>query len=349
MSQTEVSPEFPTPICPRCDYDLSGEVATWHDHCPLSSRCPECGLDVRWTAVYRIEAPPRWSIEHAEPQPHWRRLTLLKPVLLSACAAFLPRFLWRRLTLGMRVVPHRLALMLAVWLIAGYLLTVAVMLGTQYLAHILDHEAYLVQISASRYPIASVQYPSFWTHRDALGVLFPFFRLPGSTGVPPQPALLSILFAFTVPFALVLLPFSLRRAKVRPRHLLRLTAYWLIWLVPAAAFAAWTDALYRMLYPLDVFVTHKTPALLKGLTVPARRVIELVSNHSNALAALLLFLGVTWFWRQAARHYLRLPRPTLVSLGLVTLSMLLTSSIGFFIVPGGDDIVIQIIYELVGK
>jgi hypothetical protein len=179
--------------------------------------------------------------------------------------------------------------------------------------------------------------------------LFPFFRLPWSTGLPPQPAMLSVLFALTVPPALVLMPFSLRRAKVRPRHLIRLTAYWLVWLLPAAVFPSWTEALYRALNSIDSILQYNPTPRHPRLAQAARDAIEFVSDHSSVLAAAFLFLALAWFWRQAARHYLRLPRPALVALGLVTLSLLLTATIGFFIIPDGDDLVIQIIFEAIGK
>jgi len=40
------------PICPKCGYDQSGEIATWESVCPLDGRCPECGLGFAWGEVF---------------------------------------------------------------------------------------------------------------------------------------------------------------------------------------------------------------------------------------------------------------------------------------------------------
>ena len=47
----------PVQSCPRCDYDLSGEVATWDraGACPLEGTCPECGGALHWKNVLRPE------------------------------------------------------------------------------------------------------------------------------------------------------------------------------------------------------------------------------------------------------------------------------------------------------
>ena len=34
--------------CPRCGYDLSGEIATWTEACPVRGLCTECGLEFAW-------------------------------------------------------------------------------------------------------------------------------------------------------------------------------------------------------------------------------------------------------------------------------------------------------------
>lgn len=39
------------PECPRCEYDLSGIVASWQDFCPLQGQCSECGSTLEWRRI----------------------------------------------------------------------------------------------------------------------------------------------------------------------------------------------------------------------------------------------------------------------------------------------------------
>ena len=112
-------------LCPRCDYDLSGEVATWQERCPLHGRCPECGLELNWSRVFRDEPPPAWSVEHAA----WSRRRAPLAAVRSAFLAFTPWRLWRGLNLSMPVAPRRLALMLVLWAGLSYVAAAAFMLG----------------------------------------------------------------------------------------------------------------------------------------------------------------------------------------------------------------------------
>ena len=97
-----------TPVCPRCGYDQSGEVATWTDRCPLDGRCPECGAAFRWSAALRPEPlHPVWSFEHAttfrriaigwlatpvrciQPGRYWKRMWNAEPVRVGRIVVFL--------------------------------------------------------------------------------------------------------------------------------------------------------------------------------------------------------------------------------------------------------------------
>lgn len=40
-------------LCPRCAYDLSGEVTRWRASCPVDGVCPECGQGFGWSEVLR--------------------------------------------------------------------------------------------------------------------------------------------------------------------------------------------------------------------------------------------------------------------------------------------------------
>jgi hypothetical protein len=345
------------PLCPRCDYDLQGEVATWKNECPLNSRCPECGLDVHWPDVYRIVPPPTWSVEHAEGP----RLRVCRFAIASGVRAFVPRHLWRRLSLAMPVVPARLVLMGILWFLGSYLFSAALMAATIWVEAWLDQRVIAALIV--RYPQYANGYssqilpPSIWY--EPARWLFPYFRIGNLTlGIPPQPAAMCVFLVFVVPVTLFLMPLSLRRAKVRSRHLFRLTAYWLLWAPIFAIIPAWTDSLYRMSYAIQGIVAYSAPVVtIPPGTPPAppprpslfEQLVSFIQAHSSVTVGAILFLLVFWFWRNATRHYLRLPRPEVVAFAITTLSMLVMAAAGYFVLRGGDSVVMQIFIEIIGK
>jgi hypothetical protein len=91
-----------TPICPKCGYDQSGEIATWETCCPVDGVCSECGLDMHWANVMRPElGQVSWYVEHAQsftvfvgrsirtpwhlliPHRFWKQLDPSKPVSIT--------------------------------------------------------------------------------------------------------------------------------------------------------------------------------------------------------------------------------------------------------------------------
>ena len=96
------------PICPKCGYDQSGEIATWQTQCPIAGTCSECGLGFAWADVLdpaRVDVP--WYVEHARscwsivkrtlptlwfliiPNRFWKRVTLMGQIRIARLAAFL--------------------------------------------------------------------------------------------------------------------------------------------------------------------------------------------------------------------------------------------------------------------
>ena len=65
-----VSAKSTIPICPKCGYDQSGEIATWESACPMMGLCPECGLEFGWAQVFgqlnEWGSEVDWYAEHAE-------------------------------------------------------------------------------------------------------------------------------------------------------------------------------------------------------------------------------------------------------------------------------------------
>lgn len=114
------------PICPKCGYDQSGEVATWETQCPVQGTCPECGLKFTWTEIYHpLMHDLLWYSEHARSIRAcvWRTPGTLRRLVV-------PLLFWRSLNVKKRVsLP-----MLCVWCILvciGAHMLVAVAVGLE--------------------------------------------------------------------------------------------------------------------------------------------------------------------------------------------------------------------------
>lgn len=96
---SETMQERDRPICPKCGYDQTGEIATWDTQCPIRGICTECGLEFNWSNVMRPElGQVPWYVEHAKgvrrfiwrsvrtpfhlilPHRFWNQLDPAKPV-----------------------------------------------------------------------------------------------------------------------------------------------------------------------------------------------------------------------------------------------------------------------------
>lgn len=79
--------------CPRCGYDVTGDIPNWTHACPLHGRCSECGLEFEWGVLFSpAHHTPRWSFEHVR---EGVALALLK----TGARTLWPGALWRTLRL----------------------------------------------------------------------------------------------------------------------------------------------------------------------------------------------------------------------------------------------------------
>ncbi|MCP3905204.1 MAG: hypothetical protein GY715_16385 [Planctomycetes bacterium] len=187
-----------TALCPRCGYDLRGEVATWRRSCPLVGRCIECGMDLRWAEVFSHAGHP-WLFE-----AEWR-FRPLQRIASTITHAFTPRRFWSqvRLTGPIRLAPPILVL-LAIILV---FLTVTVVTETLAVYDFVNVWGSLVEFT-------------WW---DAVLMAGP--RAP--TRVFEQgPGAMVMLVG--MPLAFLVIPTTLREARVRPVHVLRIWLYSLV-------------------------------------------------------------------------------------------------------------------------
>lgn len=108
------------PCCPRCRYDLSGQVATWEEICPLIVQCSECGHEMPAARAFTSRLLVQdWSFEHGDDHriSRWAR---------TSVRTLFPGAFWRAQAEAPAGKPQRLLVFVLCW--AGALI-VAVHLG----------------------------------------------------------------------------------------------------------------------------------------------------------------------------------------------------------------------------
>lgn len=198
------------PACPRCGYDQSGQIASWKDECPLTGRCPECGLELIWARVLNPSLRPiRWFYEH-EP---WL-FRALAALAVTLCWALTPWRFWKRVGLTHSPnVPRLLMVPLLLYLAAALVACV--------------HTATFARYYVSTWEPLWISYV-----RPFLPMMLSFSTSPSGrvyvTFTPHQlsrasAALLAAGIAW--PLTLLALATTLSRARIRWPHLLRAAVY----------------------------------------------------------------------------------------------------------------------------
>ncbi len=332
----------PTHQCPRCDYDLCGQIAAWQTECPLAGQCPECGLTFAWTDLFNVEPPPRWSYEHAKgsfPAHIW---SLVRSV---ARVAF-PRRLWSTLKLSFPIVPSRLV-QLAV---AGTLL-VHVLLASLAAAAICAEWwfKYYSSVLWIQYSIFGGMNSDVTTTltNNWLNIAFPYATVSRGLGAsfdsPPGATEIVVAFAAFLPAAFLLIPTTMRHAKVKSRHLLRISAYWVI----TFPFLALTLPLLRRLelisYNLTLMNWNKTPSV-RVQNPFEERLFEILRYRNPVIATAIVLAYAWWFWSSASSRYLCLPRAKLDTLVLVVLAGLASLATEYLTSGGNHSATIQLLH-----
>ncbi len=281
---------MPAPQCPRCAYDLSGIAESWVHACPLSGLCSECGLAFDWRDILSSKRRlPRWSFEHA---PRTRRL----PTFLATLArAAIPPRLWRHLRIEMEIVPSRLRvftlLSIILFKLAGMATLGAALAVTLYL-----------QPRRGWYTPTTVErvLPILWPYRG-YGPMY--WRGDFISGW----IVISFLTFLLVPLAFFLLPVSLRRAKVRRAHIMRIQAYALALIVPILGLWSLTQTAVVLLDHADSSLVWK---------------FDLDDLPFGPITACFTTAWLLWAWHAAVKHYLRLPHALPVALAMLTIAAL---------------------------
>lgn len=310
---------MPTPQCPRCGYDQSGETARWSDQCPLEGLCSECGLAFEWANAFNPDRERlKGFFEHTR--------GLVRSFLAAWRTwwwALLPWRFWKRVRLEHRIYPwHILAwpliLMTPLKLIAAAALCFgfAIAFQTRPLGAVPPPGLNYIYLEAFIEPIAHVRLGGGGALIgvalfDDLEDIIPPFGLPVLAGM------------LACPLALLVLPHTRAMARVRAAHVTRAWAYSLAPLV----FLGIAHAVDRVI----------TGMRLAGLgSMPPFGGPGLINHYEfNATHGFITFVSLAWigvWWLCALKLGFRMNRALwpLVSMGVIAL---LAALIGAVIDP----------------
>ncbi len=290
--------EHDHPQCPRCGYDQSGEISRWEVSCPLAGVCSECGLEIEWSTILsKAFAPPpdfyeanptsmafiRTMLRSRKPRAFWSWVRMTYPVnLRRACAAAIIGPLFCYLLSLLVITLCRTA---AVTMAVNNWAPPSTMTGRPNLWPIV-----LQGISVSALP----------------GTMFRPYSSSGIVIAPFAEWLLIHAIAYLfVPVSLLLLPATLRQARVLPRHVVRITAYGMIGIpiacmLPRVAFEA-LGAIgslirgYRGLF---------FAGLMNDLGQLVDAILKLFAQRLTLVSALILPLWTILWWWRAGDEYL---------------------------------------------
>lgn len=307
-AEQTLAPPAAGPACPRCGYDQSGLHATWTASCPLSGVCSECGLEIDWRDLLNPVFTHQGRLfEHA-------RRRLGRAFFESWWRALVPSAFWRWISITHPVVPARIAAFIPLGFAATYV---------AFLGFIAAVAAAILVAATLGGGAASVG--RYWVREVIQQALFPVRTeyIFMSDRVPPGIWIMLLSLAI-MPAAFLAIPVSLRRARVRRIHLLRIWAYGFVALPGVFLLPVALQAMARLADSTSSILNARYSAFLTS---------QLEPWHSESI----IVLGFVWtflWWTAAAGHYLKLPTPAAVGLAMSVLSTLLAVAV-ICAFPGG--------------
>lgn len=312
--------------CPRCGYDLSGVVAAWNHaesaSCPMRGTCSECGLEFAWGEVLNPEiSVPAWSFEHARSQHMFR---LVRTILLC----FRPWRLWRQLQMQHTVNIARLVVIVLVGVPVAHLtltpLRFACLAVSTHHPGVPGAAAWLLDVFNASWPYGDgLEWYSISQGDIVARDLISFDSVWGA------------IWWSIIPLMFVLVPATLRSCHVRPAHVIRIGAYWLVFAALALPFAARLHVIIQdVLDPIDAFLS-------KHDVIPPYWGSNFMYHLYRARLwqqPLCLWALAFMYWGYALRYYLRLPRARIVAGVLVLIAGLIAFFVAYvvaYFVRGG--------------
>lgn len=318
--------------CPRCGYDLSGARDALHTAPVPDGTCSECGLHFSWTELESgCLNVPRFSYEHGGVF-HVGRLI---QTLLRCISGY---FLWSRLRMSHPIMPARLLLFAAITALVLHVSATGFILAAARFGRIEGWWPQTVYLSY-RIPMNSPQPPAvqgLWDYNGSpvfFSDLLPLIAWPyriaaldlgGGYFLPlrlyPSEAFACWAAQLGTPLAVVLLPQTRRKYRVRKLHILRAICL----SVPFAACA------YLL---LQIPIVTKT-LLLPNIYISGQDIMLVVGCGST-----FLFGQILWWWC-FCRAYLRIPHALGVALVGAILGALVCTLIA---IPLNADVLMRLL------
>lgn len=280
-----------TPACPRCGYDQQGVIDSWTRSCPLRGICSECGLEFAWRDLLdpRFKIKP-WFFEHA-----LRRH--VRSFMYTLWRAVRPWSFWRWVRLEDEISLYRLGIFACLSPLLMGAATLLVMIPIAFVC------GFVIWFGSSWVSPWDFVMGTLFAHSRGydMEILLPLLSLLVSTAIAPG--------------ILVLFGDSMKLARVRRVHLLRVWVYSLV-CVPWAYCVLGLSSMYDWnagrvsnwrsgsFFTVDLFLGVPRPTLLPAVGV-----------------ALVIQMFVI---RRAVVSYLRLPSAWGVAISVAVITALLT-------------------------
>lgn len=318
--------------CPRCGYDLHGQVDAWHPgltapsqhvqlssagsvvirdqdvgaKCPVEGMCSECGLTFEWVNVFFSERNFAGVFE-LDRTSRWKslRITLWRGLFAKR--------LWKSL-----VMHHPIRLWRMAIVAATYLLVPGVIPGL--LVFLWNWLPFSMRYTSTRGFVFNRSRYWYWSRESLLDHLTWYLPDHG-WGWSSVWAQISIGMWLLMPFVFLLMPISFHKAKIRHVHLTRGVAYGCAW------------AMLSMILPACIVWSCDKLFGWNGLVPPAFSfwTYDAPLQQSPWLWGISSMVFAAAWWSIFARDYLRLPRPWLIGIVLAIMSFVIAFGLVFVV------------------
>ena len=312
------------PICPKCGYDQSGIISTWEDQCPMTGRCPECGLEFEWADVFdpgRVLLP--WYIEHTT-----SKRTMCRRVPSTLWMMFIPYRFWKCLSV------HYPVYLLRVWgcvvgsAVAVYLLTIflLVCIGTYSTLRrnqlFTELQGLSPGLNYTGLYWIDMANPVYWLENIKDAVHTALFNTTGLTQNGLHFVLITLGMSLLWLIVLCVIPTTRRMAKIRLMHVHRAMALSCFVGILGYLLALFLDTgaqlvLYSKLSINSTRFLSTSGNFSYSLTTTGTNQFEMYANLIVTIGLLFGLIWVQWFWITAIVVGWRIRSVLLAVLGLI--------------------------------
>jgi len=172
---------------------------------------------------------------------------------------------------------------------------------------------------------------------------FPYQLPQPNATLSTMPGCLVLGFLLLIPVGFLSLTFTLRKMKVRPRHVFRLACYSL-WLIPLVCFLAPSASLITRL-SWSLLWVNGSRRNLPGWNARAGIWPDALLLHIHHVVLALVLLFAMGWWARSIAVYLRVPRPWFVALVLTVMASLGILAIAYVAPPFSQEVP-HLLYQL---